>query len=227
MINVLEAARLMDIKRLVYTSSQAVYDLMKGEHSHPTYKPVDEDYPQVPRNVYGVTKLFGEHMCASYHRIYGVDFVTLRFAWIYGPGKQARHGVLALHSKIIESAMLGRPFKIPQGADQIVDSIYCRDVASSIVLACFAEKLEHCVFNIGTGRPGTLGDMVRVLNKLYPDVPIEMGPGLNPMGAPIANYMVMNIERARKELGYRPEYDVAAAVKDYIETMQHLDIAPM
>ncbi|MDO8490666.1 MAG: NAD(P)-dependent oxidoreductase [Dehalococcoidia bacterium] len=226
-INVLEAARLMDVKRLVYTSTQGVYDTMRGEHAHPAYKPIDEHYPQAPKSVYGATKLFCEHMGLRYNRIYGVDFVALRFAWVYGPGKQARHGVLALHSKIIESAMLGKPLKIPQGGDQKVDNAYVRDVAKAIVLACFVEKPEHRVFNIGTGKGETMKHLIEVLDGVFGGAQIEIGPGLNPRGAQGANYIVMNIERARKELGYSPEFDLEAGAKDYIETMKRLGIQPM
>lgn len=225
-INVLEAARLMDVKRLVYTSTQGVYDNMRGEHAHPTYKPIDERYPQVPRSVYGATKLFCEHMCLRYNRIYGVDFIALRFAWVFGPGKQARHGVLAMHSKIIESAMLGKALTIPQGADQKTDNAYVRDVAKSIVLACFVEKPEHRVFNIGTGKAETLKHLIDVMNSIYGNTKIEMGPGLNPRGAPGANYIVMNIERARKELGFTPDFDLESGARDYIETMKKLGIKP-
>ncbi len=226
-INVLEAARLMDIKRVVYSSTQGVYDKIEGEYGYPTYKPIDEDYPQVPRTVYGTTKLFGEQIGLDYNRIYGVDFIIQRYAWIYGPGKQARHGVLALHSKIIESAMLGKPLKIPQGGEELVESIYCRDVANSIVLACFAENLEHRIFNIGTGKGESFHRLIEIVGNIFGGVDIEIGPGLNPLGTPESGYMVMNIDRARKELGFSPRYDLEAGIKDYIETLRRLDIKPM
>jgi UDP-glucose 4-epimerase len=226
-INILEAARLMNIKRVVYTSSVAVYAPITREYGYPTYKPVDEDYPQVPHGVYGAAKLFTEHMCFNYHRIYGVDFVILRFSWIYGPGKQARHGALALHSKLIESAMLGRPMKIPQGGDEKVDSVYCRDVGQGVALACFAENLQHHVFNIGTGRGETFRQLIDALHKMLGKVPVEIGPGLDPRGTGGPGYMVMNIERAEKELGYRPQFDLEAGARDYIESMKRLGIKPM
>jgi UDP-glucose 4-epimerase len=79
-LNVFEAARLMDIRRVVYASSRSVYDISRGEYAHPTYKPIDEDYPKAPRDVYGATKLFAEHMGVNYNRIYGLDVIGLRFA---------------------------------------------------------------------------------------------------------------------------------------------------
>ncbi len=226
-LNVLEAARLMDIKRVVYTSSRSVYDVIRGEYGHPTYKPMDEDYPKVPHSIYGTTKLIVENMCFAYNLRYGLDVVILRFPSPYGIGRQVRHGMFAITSRIIESAMLGQPLEIPQGAEQKDDYIYHRDVANGIVLACFAENLEHRTFNVGTGKGETLQHMIEILNKIFGEVPIKIGPGLNPLGSKNLAYSVFNIDRARRELGFSPKYDLEAGVRDYIETMKRLDISPV
>jgi UDP-glucose 4-epimerase len=227
-INVLEAARLTNTKRVVATSSKAVYDVTRGEYDHPTYKPLDENYPKAPNTVYGTTKVFMENMCQDYSRVYGMDIVILRFPSPYGIGRQARHGVVAVTSKVIESAMLKHPLSLPQGADQKDDFTYHRDIANGIVLACFAENLEHSVFNIGTGKGETLPHMVEALNKVLGEVPITIGPGLNFLERPGKGlrYSVFNIDRARKELGYAPRYDLVAGVRDYIEWMERLGIQP-
>jgi len=227
-INILEAARLTDVKRVVATSSKAVYDVTRGEYDHPTYKPLDEDYPKAPGMVYGTTKLFMENMCQDYSRIYGMDTVILRFPSPYGIGRQARHGIVAITSKVIESAMLKQPLAIAQGAEQQDDFTYHRDIANGIVLACFAKNLEHRIFNIGTGKGETLQHMAEILNQILGDVSITIGPGLNFLERPGKDlrYSVFNIDRARKELGYAPRYDLEAGVKDYIEWMNRLDIKP-
>ena len=228
-VNVLEAARLTDVRRVVATSSKAVYATTQGEYAHPTYKPMDEDYPKAPSAVYGTTKLFLENVCLDYSRIYGLDVIILRFPTPYGIGRQARHGKLAITSRIIESAMLRQPLKIPQGADQKDDFTYHRDIANGIVLACFAENLEHNVFNIGTGKGETLQHMIEIVNGIFGEVPITIGPGLDFLERPAKDlrYSVFNIDRARNELGYSPQYDLEAGVKDYIEWMKRLDINPV
>ncbi len=228
-VNVLEAARLSGVRRVVATSSKAVYAATSGEHAHPTYKPIDEDYPKAPSTVYGTTKVFMENMCLDYNRIYGLDTIILRFPSPYGIGRQVRHGKLAISSKIIESAMLRQPLAIRQGAEQKDDLTYHRDIANGIVLACFAENLEHNVFNVGTGKGETLQHMIDILNKIFGELPITIGPGLNFQERPGKDllYSVFNIDRARKELGYSPRYDLEAGVRDYIEWMRRLDIEPV
>ncbi len=227
-VNILEAARLTGIKRVVATSSKAVYDVTRGEYDHPNYKPLDEDYPRVPSFVYGTTKLFMENMCQDYSRVYGLDTVVLRFPSPYGIGRQARHGRVAITSKVIESAMLKQPLAINRGAEQKDDFTYHRDIANGIVLACFARNLEHHVFNIGTGKGETLKHMIEILNNVLGEVPITIGPGLDFLERPGKDlrYSVFNIDRARRELGYVPKYDLEAGIRDYIEWMDRLDIKP-
>lgn len=227
-LNVFEAARLTNVERVVFTSSKAVYDIARGEHAHPTYKPIGEEYPRVPINVYASTKLFVENMALNYNRIYGLDCIVLRFAFTYSPGKQARHGGFAIVSNIIESAMLKKPLEIPQGREQQDDFIYNRDVANGIVLAGFAKNLQHRVFHLGTGKGETLAHLVEILNRIFgEEVPIKIGPGLNYLGVPTPRYLIFNIERARNELGFNPQYDLEKGVRDYIETMELLNIKPV
>lgn len=231
-LNVFEASRLMDVQRVVAISSKSVYDIARGEYAHPTYRPLDEDYPKAPGTVYGATKFFMENMGLSYNRIYGLDFITLRFASTYGPGKQTRHGAQGMtgagshdiYSKIIESALLGEPLKIAEGGDQQNDMVYHRDLADGIVLACFAENVTHRVFHLGTGKGETMLRLTAVLKKILGEVPIEVGPG---PGLSSQMPCVFNIDRARKELGYNPRYDLEAGVRDYIATMRRLDIKPL
>ena len=227
-INVLEVARLMNVKRLVFTSSKAVYAVTEGDYGHPNYKPMDENYTKAPTSVYGTTKLFIENLGIDYNRIYGLDFVALRFPSPYGVGRQARHGILAITSKVIESAMLGKPLAIPQGGEQKDDFTYVRDIAHGIVLALFADKLQHRIFNIGTGVGDTIVHMIEILNDILGEVPITIGPGLDFLErASNMRYSVFNIERACKELGFSPQFDLEAGIKDYMETMKRLGIPPV
>lgn len=229
-INVFEASRLMGIQRVVYISSKGVYAIVKGEYAHPTYKPITEDYAKAPRTIYGATKLFGENMGLGYNRIYGLDFIALRFASTYGPGKLTRYeteGKLSplthtIHSQIIESAMKGRPLKIPKGGDHINDMVYNRDVANGIALACFVENPKHRIFHLGTGKIENIRHIVEIVNNIFGKELIEIGPGLG-----TENPCIFDISRAQQELGYSPQYSLEEGVKDYIETMKRLDITPV
>ena len=219
-LNVLEAARITGVERVVFTSAKAVYAPFIGEYGYPTYKPVAEEYEKNPVDsllVYGTAKIASEFMGLNYAKNYGLDFTALRFAGTYGPGKQARHGALSVYSKLIENAMIGLPTTISHGGDEKNDMIYVKDVASAIILVCFKEKLKHHVFNIGTGRGVTLRDLGAVIKEIYPDAICEIGPGLDYMDTgPV--YGVLDCSRARNELNFAPKFTLETGVKDYIET---------
>jgi UDP-glucose 4-epimerase len=70
----------------------------------------------------------------------GLQFMALRFAQIYGPGKLQRHGPYGLHSRLIECPLAGKAVKIEQGGEQRDDVIYVDDAAEAIVLALLHEK---------------------------------------------------------------------------------------
>ena len=226
--HILEAAVKCNVKRIVYSSAKGVYSETKGEYAHPTYKPLPEDYPTEDcMGFYGLTKLFGEKLGFKYQKTYGIEFVALRYGSTWGPGKLL-HGPSAhtTHGGIIENSMLGKPFRYPQGAEQKDDMVYHKDTANGIVLACLAEKLTHSVFNISNGEGYTLLDFARAVKKIYPKAEIEIGPGLDFLMKGYNTYSVFDISRAKKELGFYPQYDVENGVNDYIEMMNLLKIEP-
>jgi UDP-glucose 4-epimerase len=218
-INVFEAAKLMDIRRVVFISSKAAYGAITGEHAHPTYKPVTEDYRKTPDSVYGATKVAAEFMASYYRKTYGIEIVTLRFALIYGPGKSLRYKSLSIPGRIIENAVKGLETKISQGREQKTDLVYIKDVVNAIMLACFKPKLRSNVFHIGSGAGTTLLDLAEEIKKLYPKAIVEVGPGVDYLGDNRSHYCVLDISRAKKYLGYSPEFPLKKGVKDYIHTI--------
>jgi UDP-glucose 4-epimerase len=222
MVNVLEAARLFGIERVVYTSAKGVYGPVLGEYGPPTYKPMPEDLPKNPKRIYDSAKLMGEHVGLYYQANMGVDVVVLRFASTYGPGKTARHGRMGVTSQIVEAPAGGQPFQIAQGGDEKDDFIYNKDSALGIYLATIAQNPKSRVYNIGTGVGLTLNDFAHVIRKHLPDARIEIGPGLNFLGMPYPASGVYDIARARAELGYAPEYDLERGIADYLDSLNRL-----
>jgi UDP-glucose 4-epimerase len=228
-VNVLEAACIADVERVVFTSSVSFYGrLREPEHLHPTYKPVTEDHLPNPRSVYDVTKVASEVMGLNYARVYGIGFVSLRFANIYGPGKLARHGRVSLHSTIIESALAGKPVHLPQGREQKADMIYVDDVAEGIVRATLADRLAHAEYNISTGRGETMVDFADAVKAIIPNAEIEIGPGLDffGYGAP-GGYYLMDPTRAREDLGFVARFSLEEGVRAYVDTMKRLDLVAL
>jgi UDP-glucose 4-epimerase len=219
-VNVLEAARLFDIRRVVFTSAKGVYGPLTGDYGYPTYKPIPEDMPKNPKRIYDAAKQMGEHLCLYYNDHMGLDTVVLRFATTYGPGKTARHGKMGVTSQIIEAPAAGRPFHLAQGGDEKDDFIYNKDSALGIYLATIADDPKSRVYNIGSGTGSTLRDFERALRRHIPDADITIGPGLNFLGMPYSPHGVYDTTRARDELGFRPAYDIEAGVADYLQSLE-------
>ncbi len=224
-LNVLEAARACHIQRVIYTSSNAFVGHISGRHGQPDFVPLDESLPPNPADLYGVTKVCSETLGNYYRRRYGIEVVILRYPSIYGPGKLARHGVLALYGKLIEDAMAGREVAIPRGGDQRNDAVYVGDVAHSVLLALEAARLTEWTFNIGTGRGVTLKDFAIVLKRHFPRSKIDIGPGLDFRDGYKQSYCVFDIRKAQEHLGYEPQYYLEGGIGDYIETIRRLGLA--
>lgn len=220
--NVLEVARAHRIRRVVFTSSKAVYGEILGKFGDPDFLPIKEDYPRNPADLYGVIKVCCEELGSYYRARYGVEFVILRFSTIYGPGKEARHGAYSFYGQLIEKVMAGQEVFLSEGGDQANDTVYVGDVARSILLALKAEKLRQWVFNIGTGKHSTPREFAAVLKGIFPHARMEIGPGPSSLGRAKRSYCVFDISAARDHLGYAPSYDVERGVRDYIETIRRL-----
>jgi nucleoside-diphosphate-sugar epimerase len=202
-VNILEAARIMDVKRVVYLSSAAVYGgSAKVEH-------IPEEYPLNPVTLYGATKVACEHFGINYAKNYGIDFVSLRLSYVWGPGR--KRGVDKL-ATIVENPIHGLAAKV-SGGSQKYEPIYMKDVIKAIVLACYAPKTEHRIFNIGSEEMITLQEVADMVKENIRDAEIEISPGYDLC---ITDRACIDISKAREELGYEVDFKMGKALKDYI-----------
>lgn len=226
-VKVLEAASRVGVERVVYTSSRAAYGHIDGSFAHPHYKPITEDHVQRPFLVYDVCKVAAEGMGRNYARMRGLQFVSLRFASIYGPGKLQRHGPYGIFSQLIENPLAGKPVTIRRGGEQRDDVIYVDDIAEAIVLATLKDRLSYDVYNISRGVGTTLHDFADAVRLAVPGAQIEIGPGLDYHGLGACYCGIMDNTRARNDLGFEPKYDLARGVEHYVQTMRQLGLQPV
>lgn len=231
-LNVLEAAVVGDVRRVVFTSSKSAYGVVCAAHGRPHYLPVPEHHAGTPAppsflSLYGHAKVAAEGLGFNYQAAFGFDFFALRFATICAPGKLARHGPMSIHSRLIENAMLGVPTVVPQGGDERDDIVYVRDVAQAIGLAVAADCRGAELFNVGQGKAFGLHDMAAAIQTRFPSASISIGPGYDFMDVGFPAYNVLDISKARRKLGYSPAYKLQAMVEDYATVLEQLGIAPI
>jgi UDP-glucose 4-epimerase len=220
--NMLEAARQAGISRFVFSSSRAVYGNTPTGVGQPGYRPLDEEHPKRPIKAYDVTKLAAEQLGQVYRDAFGMEFAALRFAGIYGPGKQARHGKMSLRSRLVEDPVRGKPVRVAHGGDQLDDMIYVDDVAEALVQAVLAKRLSFGAYNVASGKGQTIRQFADAVKAAVPGADIEVGPGLNPLGFDVHYYAIFDISRARNDFGFEPRFDLESGVRDYVERLRSL-----
>lgn len=218
-VNVLEAARLEGITRVVFPSSGTVYLGSLGEGGP---KKIDETISLNPLSVYAATKVGAEFLGRTYARRFGFEFVTVRFAALYGPSPT---GLKATREQAIQAmvrtALKGEPAKIkwPYGPAEL---LYGKDAARGAVLACLKGELKDNIFHIGSGEMATGEEIVGALKKHFPKTEITLVKSERPMPYP-EERIPHDHSRAHEQLGYEPDYLLEKALGDYAETMKKLE----
>jgi len=203
-LNVLELARRLDIERIVYASSAAVY----GE---PQYLPINETHPLQPLNLYGETKVAGERLLWLYQRTYGLKPIALRYFNVYGPRMSPGPYAGVVHSFI--TRLLRRETPIIHGdGNQTRDFIYVEDVAEATTKA--AETKATGPINIGTGRETSINQLYRTICKTigYCPKPLHLPPRPQDPRRSRAD-----ITRARQLLGWTPRTSLEQGLRQTIE----------
>lgn len=218
-VNVLEAARLEGVLRVVLSSSGTVYLGSLGEGGP---MKIDETIPLNPLSIYAATKAGSEFLGRTYAQRFGFEFVVVRFAALYGPSpaglKATREQAI---QQMVRAAMTGNAatIKWPYGPAEL---LYGKDAAKGTVLACVKENLKHNIFHIGSGEMATGEEIVRALKKHFPKAVITLVKGEKPMPYP-EERIPHDQSRSREQLGYEPDYLLERALGDYAETLKKIE----
>ena len=221
-LNVLEAARLLDSRRVVYFSTKSVYGIPTGVFGPPEYKKITEDHPKNPIKLYESTKLLGENLALNYAEDYGMDIITLKFPSLYGLGRASRHGFFAILDRMIGSALAGKPFKVGGGAQAKEEWCYTKDCARGAVLACLADRHRFKQYHIGTGESHNMLEVVQKVRNIIRGAQIEIGEDPDYYGTGFMYNYILDISRAKEDLGYEPMYPLEQGIQDYVLLLRRL-----
>ncbi len=137
---VMEAARRLDIGRVVFCSSASTYGV-------PVEMPVTEEHPQRPLNLYGVTKAAGEQVVNTYWDNHGIETVNLRFGNIYGVGVYTRWGTVI--PKFVNQGMTGEPLTVYGDGEYSRDFVHVQDISEAMILSLTKQGVGGETFNVG------------------------------------------------------------------------------
>jgi len=189
--NVIEVARDLKVKRVVFSSSASVY----GE---PSYLPMDEKHPFNNRTAYGASKIAGEQMLRAFYEMYGLNYVGLRYFNVYGPRQDHRGAYVSVFMRFLDRIEKGEAPVLFGDGSQTMDFIYVEDVARSNLLALKAEATD-ANYNIASGTETSLNELAKLILQLT-------GSSLQPIYKKDANPGVQKrkagVERAKTDLGF-------------------------
>lgn len=199
--NVLEVARVHRAERFVYCSSTSACG--------PTGPgPVSEDVLTRPSTVYGASKVAGEQLVTTYALQYGLNGVSVRLSWVYGP----RRSTDCIIRTMITDAQAGKPTRISFGRDLKRQYVYVDDAARALVAAFDKGNLPRRIYTVTGGTCKTLGEIAEIVCQALPQADIELGAGFDPAEDIQCEF---DISAARRDLGYSPRYDLLAGIREY------------
>ncbi|MCP9493903.1 MAG: NAD(P)-dependent oxidoreductase [Pyrinomonadaceae bacterium MAG19_C2-C3] len=198
LVNVLETARLLEVKKVVWASSVAVFGLPE-EYDGRT---VANDAHHRPQSVYGACKSLGEFLLSYYHNNYGINAVGLRYTAVYGVGRE--RGLSSFSTEMIRKAAAGEDYEVPFG-DDTIDWQYVEDVSRLTLLAADTGETKTRIFNTG-GELRPVSEAVAYLQRLAPDVRLTVRPGKFGIAWDYDTSPLID------ELGFRPEYSMEQGI---------------
>jgi UDP-glucose 4-epimerase len=207
-LNVLLAARDHGVRRVVYASSSSVYGSGSGK------APKRERDAAVPLSPYATAKLAGELYARSFHGVYGLDTVSLRYFNVFGPRQDPASQYAAVIPTFISELMAGRPPVIFGDGEQSRDFTYVANVVEANLLAIDASQASGKVYNVACGERVTVNRLVDELRDLLGvDVePLHEAPRPGEVA-----HSVADLSLARRELGYEPSVLLREGLEQTIE----------
>ena len=209
-LNVLEAARRMDLNRIVQVSTSEVYGSAQTV-------PIPEEHPLHPQSPYAATKVGADQLALSYARAFDLPVVVARPFNTFGPRQSAR----AVIPTIITQALTRDHIELGT-TSTTRDFLYVTDTASGIARCAEVDDVVGEVFNLGTGREISIGEVIeRVFTAVGRDLPVvQADERLRPPGSEV-DRLCASVDKARTRLGWEAAVgfdDGLRATIDWIST---------
>jgi UDP-glucose 4-epimerase len=211
-INVLEAARLRRLRRIVYISTFGVYDRSKIDDSV-----VRESHPTGGHNLYATTKVCSEHLVHAYAALYKLDTAILRPGGVFGRGFYVGGSTVGkIMRELALNIIKGQPITLDVNTYGLNEYVYGKDVGLAVFLACEKENLKQRIYNAGTGVVTGPEELAQVIRELSPNVKVTVSGVVK---ADKNKAMPLDLSISKAELGYVPGFPLKEALRDYMDEL--------
>ncbi len=204
-INILEACRKNNVKKIIYTSTGG------ARVGDPKYLPVDEKHPLNPCSPYSISKHTAEHYVWMYNQLYNLDYLIFCFGNVYGPRDDTNNKRLI--PVFIDKMIRGEKPTVFGDGEQTRDFIYVFDLANFIV-ENINKNPEHKLFHLANGKQVSVNEIFGILKELtkFKENPLYVGAIKGEV-----RDICLDTTLAEKELNWKPEYDLRNGLKETIE----------
>ena len=209
-LKVLEAAKKCGVKKLIFSSSSAVY----GETAS---LPISEKNPVNPLSPYAVTKVTGELYCTLYSEIYDLPTIALRYFNVFGPKQDPESQYAAVIPIFIDKILKNQRPVIYGDGEQTRDFVNVKEVVDANILA--AESNETGSYNIGLGKSTTINYLFEMIKETMKK---DIKPVYKNERSGEIKHSVADISKARS-LGYSPKNDFTDELAETVEWFKKLN----
>jgi len=206
--NVLESARMYDVKKIIHASTSEVYGSAQ-------YAPIDEKHPLAAPHPYGASKIAADRMCYSYLQTYGMDIVIMRLFNVFGPRQKdiGYGGVISIFTRRILNNM---PPIIYGDGLQTRDYTYITDAINAYNAVLKHNEQITEPINFGTGQELSiinLANMILDITGKNDNLrPVHVQPRVGEV-----KRLIADATKAKKILGWSPKYDFKKGLKEFID----------
>jgi UDP-glucose 4-epimerase len=210
--NVVEAARAEGVKKIVAASSASIYGLAD------TFPTREDHHPYNNQTWYGATKVMLEGLLRSYHSMYGLPYVAMRYFNVYGPRMDIHGKYTEVLIRWMERIAAGQSPLIFGDGLQTMDFVYIDDIARANLLALASDASDE-VFNVASGTETSLRTLAEALLRVMgaEGLALEYGPerSVNPVPRRLAS-----TEKAARLLGFRTEVGLDEGLRRLVQWWQ-------
>ena len=207
-LRLLEASRRSSVQKFIFSSTGGA---LYGE---PDLNPCPEGTPIAPLSAYGLSKYLAEQYVDLYHRMYHLNYTTLRYSNVYGP-RQDPHGEAGVIAIFTQAMLEGKPPQIFGSGDQERDFLYVSDVVEANLLAI--DRGDGHAFNIGTGQGTSIN---RIFEQLRDIIQYRWDAEHRPQRPGEVDKISLECSKAARDLKWSPSVGLESGLRQAVENFR-------
>jgi UDP-glucose 4-epimerase len=209
-IKILEAIRYNKIKKIIFSASSSCYGIPKKYPTDELAK-IDPQYP------YAFSKYLGEQAIIHWSKIYKINYISLRLFNVYGTRSRTSSNYGAMFGVFLSQKIKQKPYTVVEDGNQLRDFLYVSDVVDAIVRAA-KSKIYGEIFNVGSGSPVSVLDIVNLLKGKYVFIPKRPGE---------PDITHADIKKIKKYLQWKPKISIKKGINILLQNIDYWKSAPL